>query len=254
VLWAGIVTLFPELFAAFGEHGVARRAVAERELEWAFYNPRNFTQRKQGQVDDRPYGGGPGMVMQAEPLTAAVAAAQSQAPAQCRVVLPSPAGRPLTQALVRELSKEAALIFVCGRYEGIDERFVAQVDDEISLGDYVLTGGELPVLVMLDAICRWLPGTLGNADSAINDSFVDGLLEGPHYTRPELLSESEDGGQAKAVPAVLLGGDHAKIARWHRIEALRRTLTRRPELLLNHRLSREDQALLREILSHDLSD
>ena len=242
-MWAGIISLLPELFEPFGVHGVTRRAIASGQLEWAFYNPRSFTERPQGQVDDKPYGGGPGMVMQAQPLLAALAAAQAAAPTPARVILPSPQGVPLTHELVVELAREPALVFVCGRYEGIDERFVERVDDEISVGDYVLTGGELPTLVMLDAISRWLPGTLGNEASAGADSFADGLLEGPQYTRPETLPDGT------AVPADLLSGDHGKIARQRRLAALRRTLQRRPELLLRSDLAAADLALLRELLA-----
>lgn len=241
-MWAGIISLLPELFEPFGVHGVSRRSIAAGTLDWSFYNPREFTQRPQGQVDDKPYGGGPGMVMQAQPLLAALRQATAEAPSAPRVILPSPQGRPLDHELVVELAAEPALIFVCGRYEGIDERVVQRVDDEVSVGDYVLTGGELPTLLMLDAISRWLPGTLGNQASAQADSFADGLLEGPHYTRPERLPDGA------TVPSELMSGDHAKIARYRRIEALKRTLQRRPELLLRADLAPEDIALLQELL------
>jgi len=244
-VWAGIISLLPELFEPFGLHGVSRRAIADGTLQWSFYNPRTYTKRPQGQVDDKPYGGGPGMVMQAQPLLSALAQAQADAPSKPRVVLPSPQGRPLTHQLILELAREPALLFVCGRYEGVDERFVERVDDEVSLGDYVLTGGELPTLVMLDAICRWLPGTLGNTASAASDSFADGVLEGPQYTRPEQL---EDG---TTVPAELLSGDHARIARYRRQTALKRTLARRPELLLRGDLAPADIEILRGLLGSD---
>ena len=245
--WVGIITLFPELFESAAEHGVSRRAFADG-LRCEYFNPRDFTDRKHGQVDDKPYGGGPGMVMQPQPLEAALVAArqrsQSVAPgAKPLVIVPSPQGQVLTQALVQQLAGEPSLVFVCGRYEGIDERFAVQADLEISLGDFVLTGGELAVQVTLDALSRWLPGTLGNDQSAGADSFADGLLEGPHYTRPEV---TQDG---RGVPAVLLSGDHAAIARYRRKMALQRTFERRPELLLAHSLTDLDRELLRELFA-----
>ena len=245
--WVGVITLFPELFIDAAQHGVSRRAFADG-LHCEYFNPREFTDRKHGQVDDKPYGGGPGMVMQPQPLTAALAAATAQAVAvmpraKPLVIVPSPQGQMLTQALVQQLAREPALIFVCGRYEGLDERFVVQADLEISLGDFVLTGGELAVQVTLDAVSRWLPGTLGNDESAAADSFANGLLEGPHYTRPEVTADG------RGVPAVLLSGDHAAIARYRRKMALQRTFERRPELLLTGLLTDLDRELLRELLT-----
>ena len=245
--WVGIVTLFPELFEGAAVHGVTRRAFADG-LQCEYFNPREFTERKHGQVDDKPYGGGPGMVLQSQPLEGALAAARQQAQiaaagAKPLVIVPSPQGQLLTQALIRQLAEEPALIFVCGRYEGLDERFAVQADLEISLGDFVLTGGELAVQVTLDALSRWLPGTLGNDQSASSDSFVDGLLEGPHYTRPEVTADGQK------VPAVLLSGDHAAIARYHRKTALQRTFERRPELLLGRLLDELDRELLRELFA-----
>lgn len=245
--WVGVITLFPELFESATEHGVSRRAFADG-LQCEFFNPRDFTDRKHGQVDDKPYGGGPGMVMQPQPLGAALAAARQQAQnrqpsAKPLVVVPSPQGEVLDQSLVRRLAEEPSLVFVCGRYEGFDERFLAQADLEISLGDFVLTGGELVVQVILDALSRWLPGTLGNAESAGSDSFADGLLEGPQFTRPEVTSDGLE------VPAVLLSGDHAAIARYRRKMALQRTFERRPELLLASPLSDEDRQLLGELFA-----
>lgn len=260
-MWVGIITLLPELFAGVTEHGVARRAFADG-LRCEYFNPRDYTARKHGQVDDKPYGGGPGMVMQPQPLAAALEAAQAaaakaratvgqnrdderaeQPPVRPLVVIPSPQGEVLTQSLVRRLAREPALIFVCGRYEGIDERFAAEADLEISLGDFVLTGGELAVQVTLDAVSRWLPGTLGNAESAPSDSFADGLLEGPQYTRPETTDSQQ------SVPSVLRSGDHAAIARYRRKMALQRTFERRPELLLRGPLSALDRELLGELFS-----
>jgi len=245
--WVGVVTLLPELFASATEHGVARRAFANG-LRCEFFNPRDYTERKHGQVDDKPYGGGPGMVMQTQPLEAAINAARRRAGVlvaqqQPLVVVPSPQGELLTQALVQQLAREPALLFVCGRYEGIDERVLAQADLEVSLGDFVLTGGELAVQVILDALSRWLPGTLGNAESASSDSFANGLLEGPQYTRPEVTADGQ------AVPAALLSGDHAAIARYRRKMALRRTFERRPELLLRRPLTALDRALLTELFA-----
>jgi len=255
-----VVTLFPELVAAAVDYGIPRRAAERGLLALGTQNPRDFTDDAHRTVDDRPYGGGPGMVMKVEPLRRAIAAARGAAAeatasmatsaageagraaqaesAAARVIYMSPQGRPLTQRRVRELAVEPALVLVAGRYEGIDERLVeAQIDEEISLGDYVLSGGELAAMVLIDAVARLQPGALGHAGSAAQDSFEDGLLDCPHYTRPELL----DGHR---VPAVLLSGDHAAIARWRRREMLGRTLTRRPELIDEESLDEGDRALL----------
>jgi len=247
-MWVGVITLLPELFEGFSRYGVARRAFEETtNLDCHFFNPRSYTTRNHGQVDDKPYGGGPGMVMQAEPLEAALLDARGSSPtgAATQLIVPTPQGKPLTQSLIRSLAEQPALIFMCGRYEGIDERVLESAErlTEVSLGDYVLTGGELPTQVMLDAISRWLPGTLGNAESAAADSFADGLLEGPAFTRPEQLADG------RAVPDVLLSGDHARIARYRRKQALSRTLQRRPEMLLQMPLSAEDRDLLRELIA-----
>lgn len=244
-MWVGIITLLPELFEGVSSFGVARRALGDSSsLDCHYFNPRDYTLRKHGQVDDKPYGGGPGMVMQAEPLEAALADAQRLSPegSSTQLIVPTPQGEPLTQSMIRSFAEQRALMFMCGRYEGIDERVVENGDQvtEVSLGDFVLTGGELPTQVMLDAISRWLPGTLGNAESAALDSFADGLLEAPAYTRPEQLADGRE------VPPVLLGGNHSQIARYRRKEALLRTLARRPELLLQLELTDEDRALLRE--------
>lgn len=252
-MWVGIITLLPELFEGFSSYGVARRALEDASsLDCHYFNPRDYTQRKHGQVDDKPYGGGPGMVMQAEPLEAALAAAHKLSPLgpNTQLIVPTPQGKPLTQSLIRSLAEQKALTFLCGRYEGIDERLFEKTSQvtEVSLGDFVLTGGELPTQVMLDAISRWLPGTLGNAESAPGDSFADGLLEAPAYTRPEQLADG------RAVPAVLLGGDHAQIARYRRKQALLRTLTRRPELLLQLELTDDDRILLKELFREQLAE
>ena len=256
-MWVGLVTLFPELFDAFFAQGVARRALSEPEnpetaapaIDCQFFNPRDFTERKHGQVDDKPYGGGPGMVLQPQPLLAALAAAEESyrqhaaTEARPRLIIPSPQGRVLDHSLVQELAAEPALTLLCGRYEGIDERVMQRADLEVSVGDFVLTGGELVAQVILDAVSRWLPGTLGNAESAAADSFAQGLLEGPQYTRPERSAEGD------AVPDVLLSGDHERIRRYRRKAALQRTLERRPGLLLEAALSPEDRELLRELFA-----
>ena len=252
-MWIGIVTLLPELFENFSSFGVTRRAYEdESSLDCHFFNPRDYTTRNHGQVDDKPYGGGPGMVMQVEPLEAALDEACQQSPmtGQTPLIVPTPQGQPLTQALVQQLAEQPALIFLCGRYEGIDERVLERhkAQDagpviEVSLGDFVLTGGELPTQVMLDALSRWLPGILGNSESAQLDSFANGLLEAPVYTRPERLADGRE------VPPVLVSGDHKRIARYRRKQSLARTLARRPEMLLQVPLDELDRALLLELFA-----
>jgi tRNA (guanine37-N1)-methyltransferase len=237
-VWVAVVSIFPELFGALTAHGVVARAVAAGILELAFENPRDHAEDRHHTVDDRPYGGGPGMVMKVAPLIAAIAAAKAAAPHDPRVVYLSPQGRVLDQHRVESLAREDALVFIAGRYEGIDERVLrACVDEEISIGDFVLTGGELPAMVVLDAVARYLPGTLGNADSVAAESHTDGLLDWPHYTRPEVVL-------GESVPATLLGGDHAAIARYRRTMALAKTYERRPDLLTGRPLDAEDRALL----------
>lgn len=222
------VTLFPEMFDAVLDHGVTRRALDRALYRFHAWNPRDFTDDPHRTVDDRPYGGGPGMLLLAEPLDRALNAVQADLAAEGLrpwVVHFSPRGRPLTQRRVMELKDRAALVLLCGRYEGIDERLLARrVDEEISLGDFVLSGGELPALALMDAIIRQLPGALNDAESAVQDSFSAGLLDCPHYTRPEVW-------QGMAVPEVLKGGNHAAIARWRREQSLRLTATLRPDLL-----------------------
>jgi tRNA (guanine37-N1)-methyltransferase len=226
-----VVSLFPEMFAALTQSGVTRRAHEQGLWNLSIWNPRDFTTDRHRTVDDRPYGGGPGMVMLAEPLLRAldtVRAARAEA-SPAPVVLFTPTGRPLDQAAVRGMAEGPGAVFVCGRYEGIDQRFIdSRVDIELSLGDFVLSGGELPALVLLDAIARLQGGVLGDAQSPLQDSFSDGLLEGPHYTRPEVLQAA---GGALPVPAVLLSGHHAEIARWRRERSLALTFERRPELI-----------------------
>ncbi|MFP5381862.1 MAG: tRNA (guanosine(37)-N1)-methyltransferase TrmD [Gammaproteobacteria bacterium] len=227
------VTLFPEMFDAVLDYGITRRALDRGLYRFRAWNPRDFTSDPHRTVDDRPYGGGPGMLMLAEPLERTLNAVQQDLAAENLtpwVVHFSPRGRPLTQGRVMELKEAAlnqkrALVLLCGRYEGIDERLLQRrVDEEISLGDFVLSGGELPALALMDAIIRQLPGALNDAESAVQDSFSDGLLDCPHYTRPEVW-------QGMAVPEVLKSGNHAAIAQWRREESLRLTAVLRPDLL-----------------------
>ncbi len=218
------LTIFPELFEAFWNNGIMRRAAADGTIVPRAINIRDHAQGRHQVTDDRPYGGGCGMVMKPEPLAAALGQARKEAP-KAPVVLLSPQGRRFDQPMARELAAAGELIFVCGRYEGIDERFTEQwVDFEISIGDFVLTGGELPAMVVMDAVTRLLPGALGNEDSADQDSFSDGRLDCGHYTRPPRFEDRD-------VPAVLLTGNHERIAQWRRADALMRTLVRRPDLL-----------------------
>ena len=245
VLVADAVTLFPEMFAAITQSGVTRRALDEGRWSLAFTNPRDYTQDLHRTVDDRPYGGGPGMVMLPAPLEAAIAAAKARQAAQgvaaSRVVYLSPQGAPLTHARVMrfvEAAGQEGVVLLCGRYEGIDERLIERcVDEEISIGDFVLSGGELPAMALLDAVVRQLPGVLNDAASASEDSFVAGLLDCPHYTRPEEYA-------GRRVPDVLLSGHHEQIRRWRLKQALGRTWQRRPELLAGRTLSKEETQLL----------
>ena len=246
-----LVTLFPAMFAALAEYGVSGRAVRNGLAELRFWDPRDFTSDGYRTVDDRPFGGGPGMVMLAEPLdlalTAAKTALRRAGIARPRLIHLSPQGRTLNQALVEELAGEPALVLLAGRYEGVDERvFARHPMDEISIGDYVLSGGELPAMVLLDAVIRNLPGALGHADSAGEDSFADGLLDCPHYSRREVYMGLE-------TPPVLLSGNHAEIARWRLKQGLGRTWQRRPDLLAKRSPGREEQDLLDEF-RRDASD
>ena len=234
-----VITLFPEMFSALTDHGITRRAVENGILELHSWNPRDFTEDKHRTVDDRPYGGGPGMVMMAEPLSRAIAQART-AQADAKVIYLSPQGKQLNHRAVEELSQRSGLILLAGRYEGIDERLIQnEVDEEWSIGDYVISGGELAAMVLIDAVTRQLPGALGDQDSAAEDSFVKGLLDTPHFTRPEVWHDL-------AVPEVLLSGDHAAIRRWRLKQALGRTWQRRPELLESRELTEEETELLQE--------
>lgn len=237
-----VITLFPEMFAAITDYGISGRAVEQQLLSVECLNPRDFALDRHRTVDDRPYGGGPGMVMKVEPLQAAIKAAREQLGAGAKVIYLSPQGRQLQQSGVELLSSEQKLIFVAGRYEGIDERFIeAEVDEEWSIGDYVLSGGELAAMVIIDAVVRQLPGALGHELSAEQDSFAQGLLDCPHYTRPEDCN-------GVAVPQVLLSGDHQRISRWRLKQALGRTWQRRPELLQGREQSADEQRLLQEYI------
>ena len=231
-----IVTIFPQMFDGFVCEGMTRRALEVGQLQLEFRNPRDFTEDNHRQVDDRPYGGGPGMVMMAEPLDQAISSAR--AAVRGRVIYLSPQGRRLEQKRVRELAGEAGLVLLAGRYEGVDERVLeAEIDEEISIGDYVLSGGELPAMVLIEALVRYLPGVLGNEDSVKSDSFTAGLLDWPHYTRPEVYGEDQ-------VPPVLLSGHHEEIRRWRMKQALGRTWQKRPELLRDIELTDEQRELL----------
>ena len=244
-----LVTIFPEMFDAVARSGVTGRALDRGLWSMRCWNPRDFTTDAYRRVDDRPYGGGPGMVMLAEPLSAAVAAARAaqagELGARGRVVHLSPRGRPLTHAGVQRLAGERALTLVASRYEAVDQRFVdREVDEEVSIGDFVVSGGELPAMMLIDAIVRLIPGALNDERSALEESFATGLLDCPHYTRPEAL-------RGELVPEVLLGGPHARIARWRRGRALEATLGRRPDLLASARarglLDADDERFLLSI-------
>ena len=248
-MWFGIVSLFPEMFDIATQAGVLGRAVTQGVVDLEVFNPREFVTDKHRTVDDRPYGGGPGMVMMVEPLTRALQAARKVAADRtldAPVVYLSPQGDRLDQRKVANLARYEGLILLAGRYEGVDERVIAaEVDEELSIGDYVLTGGELPAMIVMDTISRLLPGTLGNAASALEESHLDGLLDYPHYTRPENTA-------AGRVPSVLLGGDHGAVRNWRRKEALRRTWQMRPDLLAQRPLSDEERKLLAELFDLDL--
>ena len=240
-MFIGIITLFPEMFKAITEFGVTGRAVKHNLLQVQCYNPRDFTHDKHKTVDDRPYGGGPGMLMMVQPLRDAIHSAKADAGEGVKVIYLSPQGRKLEQAGVKELSLNSKMILVCGRYEGIDERLIqSEIDEEWSVGDYVLTGGELPAMTLIDAVARFIPGVLGKQESAQEDSIADGLLDCPHYTRPEVL----DG---LTVPPVLMSGNHAEIRKWRLKQSLERTWLRRPELLESLALTDEQRKLLQQV-------
>ena len=239
-----VITLFPPMFEAISKYGITSRALEKKLYELRLWNPRDFTTDNYKTVDDRPYGGGPGMVMLAEPLEQAIHAArqhqQEAGVGRPRVIHLSPQGQPLTHAAVLKLAAEPGLILLASRYEGVDERLLQRrVDEEFSIGDYVLSGGELPAMVLIDAVVRQLPGALGDADSAAEDSFVDGLLDCPHYTRPEVYAGNK-------VPEILLSGHHKEIKRWRLKQSLGRTRDKRPDLLAARLLTKEESRLLAE--------
>lgn len=243
-----VISLFPPMFQAVTDYGVTGRAIKNKLLSLRVWNPRDYTNDKHRSVDDRPYGGGPGMVMMAEPLAQAIAAAKQEQVTGAKLIYLSPQGQRLDHASVIEFSRRPGMILLAGRYEGVDERLLAsQVDEEWSIGDYVLSGGELAAMVIIDAIARQLPGALGDEDSAQQDSFVEGLLDCEHYTRPELYA-------GRQVPEVLLSGDHEKIRRWRLKQSLGRTWLRRPDLLEKLQLNNEQQRLLEEFRQEHLKE
>ena len=238
-----VVTLFPEWVGQLQEFGVVGRGLRESRLELACWNPRDDADNASGRIDDRPYGGGPGMVMQAAPLAATLDRVRAARKARAPVIMPCPQGERFDQRWAERLAAGDGFVLVCGRYEGIDQRFVdAHVDIELSMGDVVLSGGELPAMMIIDAVARLLDGVLGDARSAVQDSFSTGLLDHPHYTRP-------DAALGRAVPEVLLSGDHARIARWREKQALGATWLHRPDLLDRLTLSAEQERLLAEFIS-----
>ncbi|WP_448552973.1 tRNA (guanosine(37)-N1)-methyltransferase TrmD [Thalassotalea montiporae] len=248
-MWIGVISLFPEMFDAITQYGVTGRAIRKGLIEFHSWNPRDFTHDKHRTVDDRPYGGGPGMLMMVQPLRDAIHAAKAKAQADGRnakVIYLSPQGRKLDQVGVSELAQDDCLIFVAGRYEGIDERIIeSDIDEEWSVGDYILSGGELPAMNVIDAVARFVPGVLGHELSAEQDSFSDGLLDCPHYTRPEVLDAGSE--NEKAVPKVLLSGNHEHIRQWRQFQSLERTWHRRPELLTDLALTAEQTEMLKQI-------
>ena len=242
-MWIGVVSLFPEMFKAVTDYGISRRAVENGLLALEVWNPREFTEDKHRTVDDKPYGGGPGMLMKVQPLKDAINAAKNKAQGQCPVIYLSPQGKPLDQADLARLAMLPEVILVAGRYEGIDERLIeSAIDMEVSIGDFVASGGELPAMLLIDGVTRLLPGAVGDADSVEQDSFSNGLLDYPQYTRPE----TEDG---LAVPEVLMSGDHGQIARWRKMQSLGRTYEKRPDLITARTLTEEEKQLLDEYLA-----
>jgi tRNA (guanine37-N1)-methyltransferase len=243
-VWCGVVSLFPDMFRAISDYGITRRAIERGLVELSCWNPRDFATDKHKTVDDRPYGGGPGMVMGVSPLRRAIQAAKaSRSGSSIKTIYMSPQGKQLDQKAIQTFAKIPNLLLVSGRYEGVDERLIElEIDEEWSLGDYILTGGELAVMILIDAMTRLLPGALGHEASAACDSFSEGLLDYPHYTRPEMVDNLP-------VPEVLLGGDHKAIARWRLKQSLGRTWSRRPDLLEKLNIDKEHQILLQEFIS-----
>ena len=247
-MWIGIVSLFPAMFDAVSQYGISGRAVQRGLLEIERWNPRDFATDRHRTVEDKPYGGGPGMLMKVEPLMAAIAEARQRGGAGCRVVHLSPQGRRLDQRKLIELAATERLVLVASRYEGVDERVIeAGIDEEISIGDYVLSGGELPAMVLIDGLVRLLPDVLGDEGSAASDSFYNGLLDFPQYTRPEQIDGHD-------VPPVLLSGNHEEIRRWRLKQSLGRTFERRPDLLEGRALTETESELLEEYRAERADD
>lgn len=241
MMWFGVITLFPEMFTALNA-GITGRALNEKLVQIDYWNPRDFTQSKHRNVDDRPYGGGPGMVMMAEPLQLAIQQAKQRATEQTKVVYLSPQGKLFDQAAAKDILSQQQVILLAGRYEGIDERLITlEIDEEWSIGNYVLSGGELAAMVVIDAVTRLIPGALGHKDSAAQDSLSAELLKYPQYTRPEVF-------QGLSVPEILLSGNHSAIERWRLKQSLGQTWLKRPELLANRQLSKLEQDLLMEFV------
>ncbi len=248
-----VISIFPEMFSAITEHGVIGRAIKQNVLSLTIHNPRDHADDKHSKVDGRPFGGGPGMVMMPEPMSKVIEAAKTAASSDAKVVYLSPQGKRFDHSAAIEFAKRDSVVLLAGRYEGIDERVLeSHVDEEWSIGDYVLSGGELPAMVMIDAIARLLPDSLGNSESAEQDSFVQGLLDCPHYTKPR--SFVDQFGDEKEVPDVLLSGDHQAIEQWRQQQALGRTWLRRPELLKELELTDEQHRLLDEYKSSNNLD
>ncbi|WP_159655594.1 tRNA (guanosine(37)-N1)-methyltransferase TrmD [Vibrio atypicus] len=246
-MWVGVISLFPEMFRSVTDFGVTGQAVKKGLLSIETWSPRDFTHDKHRTVDDRPYGGGPGMLMMVQPLRDAIQTAKQASPGKTKVIYLSPQGRKLDQQGVEELATNENLLLICGRYEGVDERIIqSEVDEEWSIGDFVMTGGEIPAMTLIDSVSRFIPGVLGDFASAEEDSFANGLLDCPHYTRPEVL----DG---KEVPAVLMSGNHKDIRHWRLKQSLGRTWLRRPELLENLALTDEQEQLLAEFIKEHRS-
>ncbi len=240
-MWFGLITLFPEMFTALNS-GVSGRAIKEKILELEFWSPRDFATDKHQSVDDKPFGGGPGMVMMPEPLQAAIQAARAAAKTPPTVIYLSPQGHRFDQKAAERFATLQSIILVSGRYEGIDERIIeSEIDEEWSIGDYIVTGGELPAMVMIDAVSRLLPGTVGDDQSVLQDSLTTGLLKYPQYTRPEVFG-------SMAVPPIVMSGHHANLKRWRLKQSLGRTWLRRPDLLAKKALTKEEQALLDEFI------
>ncbi|KEY91583.1 tRNA (guanine-N(1)-)-methyltransferase [Candidatus Photodesmus blepharus] len=246
-MWIGVVSLFPEMFLAITNFGITSRAVKNGLLSIKIWNPRNFIDNKRA-VDDKPYGGGPGMLMMVQPLRDAISIAKKSSPGKTKTIYLSPQGRKLNQSNVKKLAANKSLLLICGRYKGIDERIIeSEIDEEWSIGDFIMTGGEIPAMALIDSVSRFIPGVLGNLKSAEEDSFSNGLLDHPHYTRPEII----DG---KKIPMVLKSGNHKEIHCWKTKQSLGRTWLRRPELLKNLPLTNEQESLLTQFIEEHNSN